>query len=352
MNANTSQLEGQLIPGSQAGWAWCVQMLPRVSRTFALTIKLLPRSLQRTVTVSYLLCRVADTIEDEASGETTASAKTKLLGEFSATLETNDPAFLNELRFFVGDTESNDAELARKADLVLGEYFGFSEDIQARIRPWVQEMCSGMAQYVERGIGELTPEGVIRDLDDLERYCYYVAGTVGNLLTALFFGESGVGEKEGEVRTLGENFGLGLQLTNIVADAPMDWPEGRCYVPANLCKEAGITVDQLFDDGNRKKSRAALRVLINRAREHLADALKYFMLFPRLRYRERLFCLTPLFLALKTLNVVEADPSFPTAGKRPKITRRDVYRTLGVAALIAPSNKLAARYFKRLARSV
>lgn len=351
MNATALQPEGNIVPGSPAGWQWCTQMLPRVSRTFALTIRLLPASLQRTVTISYLLCRVADTIEDEASGEPRIADKTKLLKGFSASLDSMDQSFLRDLRSFVGETQSDDAELARKADLVLGEYFGFDEATRTRIRPWVQEMCSGMEQYVERGIGELTPEGGIKDLDDLERYCYYVAGTVGNLLTALFFGESAAAEKAEDMGMLGEHFGLGLQLTNIVADAPMDWPEGRCYVPRDICENAGLKVEELFDGDNREQSRAVLSVLIARARQYLADALRYFMLFPRHRYRERLFCLTPLFLALKTLNVVEDDPTFPTVGKRPKISRKDVYRTLAVASLIAPSNKLATMYFKRLERS-
>ena len=351
MNTTVPQRENNIVPGSDAGWEWCKQMLPRVSRTFALTIRLLPRSLQRTVTVSYLLCRVADTIEDEASGEARIACKSKLREAFSSSLETLDRSLLSDLRYFVGDVESADAELARKADLVLGEYFGFDETTRARIGPWVQEMCSGMVQYVRRGIGELTPEGVIKSLDDLERYCYYVAGTVGNLLTDLFFGESAMAEKEKNIGKLGENFGLGLQLTNIVADAPMDWPEGRCYVPRDICENAGMSVEELFVPDNREKSRVVLFVLIDRARQHLGDALRYSRLFPRWRYRERLFCLTPLFLALKTLNVVEDDPEFPTAGKRPKITRRDVYRTLAVASIVAFSNKLASRYFKHLVRS-
>ena len=41
------------------------QILPHVSRTFALTIPQLPLGLRTAVTSAYLLCRIADTIEDE-----------------------------------------------------------------------------------------------------------------------------------------------------------------------------------------------------------------------------------------------------------------------------------------------
>ena len=44
---------------------FCTAMLPRVSRTFALGIRLLPRSLEDPITIGYLLCRIADTIEDD-----------------------------------------------------------------------------------------------------------------------------------------------------------------------------------------------------------------------------------------------------------------------------------------------
>jgi len=40
-------------------------ILPHVSRTFALTIPQLPPALRTPVTNAYLLCRIADTIEDE-----------------------------------------------------------------------------------------------------------------------------------------------------------------------------------------------------------------------------------------------------------------------------------------------
>ncbi len=352
MSANSVPGNGEITPGSRAAWEWCAQILPKVSRTFALTIRLLPSRLQHPVTVSYLLCRIADTIEDESSADVSVADKTRLLGAFASSLETPDAQFSADLKSFVGEADSHDARLARRADLVIGEFFEFDETTRQAIRPWVQEMCEGMGQYVQRGIGELTPDGVIKNLEDLERYCYYVAGTVGNLLTALFFEDTSSRGGGSDARRLGENFGLGLQLTNIVADAPMDWPEGRCYIPRELCEKVGIKVDELFDQENHDRARAVLSQLADRARHHLGDALKYFMLLPRHRFRERLFCLTPLFLALKTLNVVGDDPEFPTAGNRPKITRRDVYRTLAVAAFIAPSNKLASMYFKRLSRTV
>jgi farnesyl-diphosphate farnesyltransferase len=43
---------------------FCEAILPAVSRTFAIGIRVLPGTLGRAVLTAYLLCRVADTIED------------------------------------------------------------------------------------------------------------------------------------------------------------------------------------------------------------------------------------------------------------------------------------------------
>src|SRR5688572_33162173 len=60
--------------------AWCAGMLPKVSRTFALCIRLLPSALEHPVCVAYLLCRIADTVEDSAT--LSATEKGRLLAEF------------------------------------------------------------------------------------------------------------------------------------------------------------------------------------------------------------------------------------------------------------------------------
>ena len=46
-------------------WQFCSDILPRVSRTFALSIAALPEALRDAIRVAYLLCRVVDTVEDD-----------------------------------------------------------------------------------------------------------------------------------------------------------------------------------------------------------------------------------------------------------------------------------------------
>src|SRR5579864_5810718 len=69
---------------SHADEAYQDHILPDVSRTFALTIPQLPAALRTSVTNAYLLCRIADTIEDEPA--LSPHATRVLLNRFVAVL--------------------------------------------------------------------------------------------------------------------------------------------------------------------------------------------------------------------------------------------------------------------------
>ena len=93
-----------------------------------------------------------------------------------------------------------------------------------------------------------------------------------------------------------------------------------------------------------------MRLLINKARGHLEDALRYCTGLPRAQYRVRLFCLTSLFFAVRTLRLAEHDPRLLDPRHKVKITRGQVYRTVLVTRLLAPSNVLVRIYFGVLGR--
>src|SRR6266849_4844173 len=52
--------------------AYCRAVLPRVSRTFTINIRLLGGAMGEAVRVVYLLCRTADALEDSWPGDATA----------------------------------------------------------------------------------------------------------------------------------------------------------------------------------------------------------------------------------------------------------------------------------------
>lgn len=336
-------------PGIEAGGAYCSDMLPKVSRTFALCIRLLPPDLEYPVLLAYLLCRIADTIED---APTLAGAeKTELLFHFRACLGDDglDAAPIAE-RF--ADPGTDEEELAHRADTVLREFRRLPSYHQSAIRPWVQEMCSGMAGFASKyDDGDSETPRVLTTVNDLERYCYFVAGTVGHLLTDLFASvRLAISPRHyAQLKPLATSFGLGLQLTNIIKDVADDRRRGWTFIPQELCDEAGIEASELHDPDQTRQARRAMQMLIGKAQGHLHDALEYCTRLPRGEYRVRLFCLTSLYFAVRTLRVAARDTRLLDPKHKVKITRGDVYRTVMTTALVAPSNTMVRAYFKLLA---
>ncbi len=337
---------------------WCELMLPRVSRTFALCIRFLPTDLQQPVLLSYLLCRIADTIEDTPGLD--ASRKRALLDCLSEALTTPRTP-VPELAEAFAQLDGAEARLAASAGRVLGVFEQLPADLRAVVVPWVQEMCQGMGDFAQqrlqgpagagpRGIAENGP--VLRTLateTELDRYCYVVAGTVGHLLTGLFGYRRlrGQSDRLSRLDALAESFGSGLQLTNIIVDTGQDQSRGVSYVPDELCLREGLAVEDLLAPATRQKARAVMGRLIGKARSHLEDALQYCELVPRVEYQIRLFCLVPVFLAVRTLRAAESSADFPSHA-RVKIGRSAVYRTVAAARLCASSNHLVRAYTQLL----
>jgi len=334
----------------EQAWDWCEAMLPRVSRTFALCIRFLPDDVRRPVLLSYLLCRVADTIED-APG-LAPGVKQALLEAFAAALVAPG-ADLRPLATAFAGRQDADAELARSASRVLDQFLREAPAIQAAVTPWVQEMCAGMAEFAARE-AQPQPGGpplrILQTEADLDRYCYYVAGTVGHLLTALFAAcRPRIGASHAaRLDALAEDFGAGLQMVNILADVARDRQRGVSFVPEAICRAEGLPAADLLDPAVHPRARAALARVAARARTRLRRAREYCQLLPRSEYQLRLFCVVPYYLALRTLRALEQDALYPAAGQRVKVGRSAVYRTVVAARVCAASNHLLRAYAWRL----
>ena len=323
-------------------------MLPKVSRTFAICIRLLPRELEHSVLIAYLLCRIADTIEDTVV--LNGREKEQLLMHFSNCLKPGGPS-ADPLRKAFNDCRNDDEKLARETDTVLREFRRLPDPLQAAIRPWVLEMCAGMAEFVSGPTSE--PPDCVTSLDtigDLDRYCYYVAGTVGHMLTEIFGSiATPIPEPEyARMKTLATSFGLGLQLTNIIKDVADDRQRGHNYVPRQLCLAAGIEPQDLQDGRYLRESRKVVNALVEKAQEHLCDALEYSVCLPQRQHGIRAFCLTSLFFAVKTLRLTERDDTVLDPSQKVKITRSEVRRTIVITKVIASSNLLVRAYFRLL----
>ncbi len=342
------------LPGAmerESDRALCEDLLPKVSRTFALGIGLLPHGLEHSVLVAYLLCRIADTIEDTTLLDPTD--KVTLLMHFQQCLE-DDHLDAAHLRQAFRHWTTDDERLTHDANVVLREFRRLPAPHRAVIAPRVQEMCRGMAEFA----GEVPRQSehdlsALATLEDLDRYCYYVAGTVGQLLTDLFrlHYPALAPSRYRQLQSLATSFGLGLQLTNIIKDVADDRQRGWSFVPRQLCQLVGIQPEDVQSEKHRLETKRVMTLLINKAKGHLCDALDYCTALPRRQYRIRLFCLTPLYLAVRTLRRAERDREQFEGNHTVKITRPEVRRTVFATRTFAPVNAFVRSYFRRLAGS-
>jgi farnesyl-diphosphate farnesyltransferase len=222
---------------------FCREILPAVSRTFALSIRLLPGDLKNVVRTSYLICRIADTVEDEPT--LAAEDKAELFDILSRCFERPEAVaeFTARAASITGDPAH--VQLVRHSDLVFTAYRDLSEASRASLRHWAGEMIAGMRKF-----SLAYPNGVrIQSIDEYREYCYYVAGTVGYLLTDLWHEHSPrVGPREYHVlRERCRAFAEALQTVNILKDVARDAEhENSIYVPQELLRVHGNTHDTML----------------------------------------------------------------------------------------------------------
>lgn len=317
----------------RGAFATCWELLPHVSRTFSLTIPVLSEPLRSSVGVAYLLCRIADTVEDaeDLSGE----RRRELFGCFLELL--NRPLDPLERRRFPelwsGRVDAAHETLIRKSGDVLLAFASLPEPTRRPIRACLQEMIGGMASTPITDPGSRTVEACA-DLPALERYCHGVAGTVGILITQLFAEELRGDWLSPERLEQGRRFGLGLQLTNVLKDETSDQRRGITYIPA-LYRQSPGEGGRLSPDG--------ARVLVDRALEHLDEAHAYVLSLPSRRTDMRLFCLWACHLAVATLALVAAHPGQPV-----KVTRSRVSEILEATRARAKDNSRLESLYRDL----
>jgi farnesyl-diphosphate farnesyltransferase len=337
-------------------WSYSEFMLEKVSRTFALNIQVLPARLKRPVLLAYLFCRMADTLEDEAG--IPGATKRVWLDHFRRIF--NEPShwqqrtadFLAELPQDWATSTDHSRFLTAHPQWPLSLFFDGRQTDIVPVSWCVDEMSQGMADYAERQAdGQAWVP--LKDLADLDQYCYYVAGTVGIMLTDLFAGHSPlISEKRREkMHQYANSFGLGLQLVNIIKDAAEDARRGISFIPEELTQRHGISTRQLLEEEHRAPALRVIRDMSAKALNHLDEAMTYTLLIPRLEPRIRLFCLWPLFMAAATLGEVLKDARVLGPDKV-KISRAQVKRIMMQTSASCASNTLLRMQYARLRQMV
>ncbi len=336
------------------------RLLPGVSRTFALTIPQLPPGLRDVVTNAYLLCRIADTIEDGVPLDADRKRGFHRMLTMVVAGEADAREFVHVLApVLSAQTTAAERELIDASARVVAVTHDLPERQRAAVARCVAVMCERMPRFEEKA-----RRGGLRDMAELDQYCYSVAGVVGEMLTELFCDYSpAVERRRAALVPVAVSFGQGLQMTNILKDVWEDRARGVCWLPRDVFARRGVALDAITPavvragrvaGVARPADEAALAAafadgvseVVGVAHAHLCDALAYTLAIPRSEAGIRRFCLWALALAVLTLRKIERTPGF-TSGAEVKVSRRVVHGTAIATALAARSDRAIRWWFGR-----
>ena len=311
---------------SDTDLAYQKAILDSVSRTFALTIPLLPPSIEIVVGNTYLLCRIVDTIEDAA--DLSPETKQKLSKLFLDAVLEKAPVdhfvkpCLEALKHY---GNQNELDLIAHTPTVLRILHTCSKADQNAVSRCVYIMSEGMSYFHDK-----QTQAGLKDLKEFEKYCYVVAGVVGELLTTIFSNHSPAFAKNIKGHEgLATAFGQALQMTNILKDSPEDRARGVSWKPAD------ITQGQL------------LRI----SYEKLQDSLSYILLIPKEELGMRRFCFLAFGLAVMTLKKISDRKQFSHKDEV-KLSRNSVMIFYAFTTFAVRSNTLMKTFFNTWSRSL
>jgi len=323
-------------------------ILQGVSRSFAFTIPQLPDALRDVVGNAYLLCRIADTIEDEPA--LSAAQKREFSQRYVGVVEgREDPAaFARDLGALLSpSTTERERDLVANTARVVRITRGFRAPQRAALERCVRIMTRGMAEFQQKA-----SLAGLNDVPHLDRYCYYVAGVVGEMLTELFCDYSEeIGARREDLFALSTSFGQGLQMTNILKDLWDDRNRGVCWLPRDVFSSFGFELRSLAPGQADPKFVKGLFELVAIARYHLTNALRYTLLIPSHETGIRRHCLWSLGMAVLTLRRIHATPTF-RSGREVRISRRSVKAVVVATSALTRSNSALELLFGALTRGL
>ena len=307
------------------------EILQKVSRSFALCIPLLEKNKIREVETMYILSRVADTIEDSSLS---VKEKKALMADFFRTLEGEDAGeFLQKLQ--EGIIDDNDRVLAvrKNYEFIIHTFHsldGPARDISLKL---LKEMSSGMIEYLDKDI--IT-------FEDLDNYCYYVAGTVGLYMNSIVELRDGIKLDEKGAVSLGRY----LQKVNVIKNFHKESQEGRNFWPTSLF--GGIEGNIICKGEHRKEATIILEKMIENATAEATESFDYIASVPYTLQGYRKFLLLSAFMATENLKLIKNNQEVFTNPNGIKIPR---FRIPEIAIMVeeaAASNEALWKFKKEL----
>ncbi|MBI1840322.1 MAG: squalene/phytoene synthase family protein [Verrucomicrobia bacterium] len=286
-------------------------LLRATSRSFHITLWLLPGRVRFQIGLAYPLARATDTVADtewlasDVRLRALQQIRDRVLGRAHEPLDL-EPFLAHSGHAAASPTEQAERGLLLRFEEAMAALRQFSVEDQQRIASVVDIIVSGQELDLRRF--PPTPGrsvAALETFDETEDYTYRVAGCVGTFWTKMceahLFSH---GEWDHAAQTVdGERFGKGLQWVNILRDLPRDLALGRCYLPAAEVRGVGLSQSDLLDPANWERLRPVYERCVAHAASHLDAGWRYMLRIPRGSIRLRLACAIPLVLGFRTLEM-------------------------------------------------
>ncbi|MFM0737963.1 phytoene/squalene synthase family protein [Paraburkholderia xenovorans] len=323
-------------------------LLKGVSRSFYLTLRVLPVGMRDPIGLAYLLARAADTIADTSL----ISPEQRLALLLSLREQVNGAAHDNALfqrmaaEVAVQQEQSDEKLLLESLGPAFEVLAQLSESDRNAVRGIVTTLTEGMEfdlrTFPDERSGQIA---ALREYSELDRYTYLVAGCVGEFWTTMTYAHmpGTLKEQPDTMQRRGVRFGKALQLTNVLRDCGKDLRIGRCYLPHSMLDRYGLSARDLLLPANSQRARPLMIELVRNTLDHFREALDYTLAIPALSVRLRLACLWPILIGLDTLLLLVNNDAWLDPAQVSKVRRNDVYKIIASSLLLVPSNALVRR---------
>jgi farnesyl-diphosphate farnesyltransferase len=320
-------------------------LLRATSRSFYLTLRVLPGAIRPQIGLTYLLARTSDTIADTeiVPLDQRLAALQKLRERMSG--QSSAPLHLDEFARRQGSPA--EGALLEKVETSLAALQHFSADDQKLIRDVLAIIVSGQELDLRRfAKATVPPEGgnpnivALETAAELDDYTYRVAGCVGEFWTKLcrahLFPRVRLDEKQ--LMADGVRFGKGLQLVNILRDLPADLKKGRCYLPTEKLEAAKLLPATLLSPANEARFLPLFHEYLDKAESHLVAGWTYTNALPFGQFRVRLACAWPILIGVRTLEKLRA-ANVIELQQRVKVSREEIRAIVQRSILACPFRK-------------
>lgn len=331
------------------------QILPRVSRSFYLSLRVLPKSVRRPIGLAYLFCRAADTIADTAL--LPPATRLAYLEQYRATFADGGSAGVTALRQALSGSQQQPAE--RELLARLEDCFVLLNELPIVDRCAINELVLTLTQGMAMDLRAFPREnegaiGALETREDLDLYTYFVAGCVGEFWTTMTMAYLPTLRHwaKAEMTARGVRFGKGLQLTNILRDLAQDLRIGRCYLPRLALADLGVRPEELLQPDTLSRIQPLLNTLLSETLDFYRDGWAYTLAIPPQEWRLRLACAWPLLIGVSTLAMVKHARHLLDPTVRVKIARTQVYAILLRSLSVVWSNRALDRYYNQLLKRV